>query len=227
MTRIFPFPLVLAVACAAPVAALDQGQATGAQTYGKVCAACHATGAAGAPKLIERTAWRPRINKGKATLYKHAISGIGAMPAKGGAVNLTDAEVKAAVDFMVATVTRTGAATTGAGLPSPEQLIEAPVSSLRIARTPEIKNPYAGDLAAVGRGNSLFTTMNCVGCHAPGGGGGMGPPLSDDVWIYGSKPADIYLTLSHGRPNGMPAFGGALSPKEIWSLVAYVKTLQQ
>ena len=85
----------------APVA----DNALGKSTYNNTCALCHASGAAGAPKPSDKADWGPRIAQGKDTLYKHAIEGFtgakGLMPAKGAAPNLTDAEVKAAVDFMV------------------------------------------------------------------------------------------------------------------------------
>ena len=72
--------------------------------YKKTCALCHASGVAGAPLPGNKDEWAPRIAQGKDTLYKHAIEGYtgskGMMPAKGGAANLTDDEVKAAVDYM-------------------------------------------------------------------------------------------------------------------------------
>lgn len=108
-------------------------------------------------------------------------------------------------------------------------LDNVPVSGLHISPMPGIntKNPYAGDPSAVMEGEKLFRAMNCNGCHAPGAGGGMGPALSDDVWIYGSTPGQIYLTIMHGRPNGMPAWGSTLPPQAIWALVTYIKTLQR
>lgn len=74
---------------------------SGKEVYQSVCSTCHATGVLGAPKIGDVSAWKPRIAKGKNTLYKHAIQGFKAMPPKGGATNLSDAEVKAAVDYMV------------------------------------------------------------------------------------------------------------------------------
>jgi cytochrome c oxidase cbb3-type subunit 3 len=53
----------------------------------------------------------------------------------------------------------------------------------------------------------------------------MGPPLMDDQWIYGSEPAQIFATIVEGRPNGMPAFAGKIPEKEVWELVAYVRSL--
>ena len=70
----------------------------------------------------------------------------------------------------------------------------------------------------------MFAYFNCSGCHA-NGGGGMGPPLMDDRWIYGSAPENIFATIVEGRPNGMPSFGGRIPTDRIWQIVAYVRSL--
>lgn len=90
----------------APGAAVTTASGGGGEdTYNKTCMACHGTGAAGAPKIGDKADWGPRVAQGKQTLYDHAIKGFtgqkGAMPPKGGAAQLSDDEVKAAVDFMV------------------------------------------------------------------------------------------------------------------------------
>lgn len=81
------------------------GAVDGKKVYESICQACHATGAAGAPKVGDKSAWGPRIGQGKDTLFKHANAGFtgkaGVMPAKGGNPALSDAEIKAAVDHMV------------------------------------------------------------------------------------------------------------------------------
>lgn len=78
--------------------------ATPEQNYKTGCAACHDAGVAGAPKLGDKAAWAPRIKLGKDALYKSAISGKPGtgMVAKGGAAQLSDADVKAIVDMMMA-----------------------------------------------------------------------------------------------------------------------------
>lgn len=86
------------VAAAEPAKA---GKVDGKKVYEGLCAACHATGAAGAPKTGDKAAWKPRVAQGADTLHQHAIKGIRAMPAKGGNPALSDAEVTAAVDHMV------------------------------------------------------------------------------------------------------------------------------
>ncbi|MDH3637273.1 MAG: c-type cytochrome, partial [Gammaproteobacteria bacterium] len=79
---------------------------SGEAVYTANCSACHAAGVAGAPKLGDAGAWSARIAQGNDVLYEHAVKGYqgsaGLMPAKGGNANLSDDEVKAAVDHMVA-----------------------------------------------------------------------------------------------------------------------------
>lgn len=93
-------------ACTTAVAAVtaSSGPQSGDQVYTTACAACHATGALNAPKLGDVAAWTARIAQGNETLYSHAIVGFNAMPAKGGNTSLSDDEVMAAVDHMVASV---------------------------------------------------------------------------------------------------------------------------
>lgn len=78
--------------------------ADGKGTYTKACAACHASGAAGAPKFGDKAAWAPRIKTGMPALYNVALKGKPgtAMAPKGGNASLSDDDVKAAVDYMVA-----------------------------------------------------------------------------------------------------------------------------
>jgi cytochrome c5 len=73
----------------------------GAATYASACQACHMAGAAGAP-IPGSDLWAERAAKGAETLYTHAINGFNAMPAKGGRMDLSDEEVMAAVDHMLA-----------------------------------------------------------------------------------------------------------------------------
>jgi cytochrome c5 len=82
-----------------------QAMADGKATYDSACFACHATGAAGAPKFGDKAAWAPRIAKGMDVLKQHATEGFkgdaGFMPAKGGRSDLAPADVDAAVEYMV------------------------------------------------------------------------------------------------------------------------------
>ena len=73
---------------------------SGEAIYASVCKACHETGVAGAPKTGDKAAWAPRLASGMAALLKSAANGKGAMPARGGAPDLSDDELKAAVAFL-------------------------------------------------------------------------------------------------------------------------------
>jgi cytochrome c5 len=88
------------------VAAAQPPSRNGQQVYQASCVVCHGAGIAGAPKLEDKGQWAKRIAKGVDALYASAVNGVqgsaGVMPAKGGNPALSNAEVKAAVDFMVA-----------------------------------------------------------------------------------------------------------------------------
>jgi len=73
-------------------------------------------------------------------------------------------------------------------------------------------------------GQKLYEYMNCVGCHAHGGGG-MAPPFLDNKWIYGSAPQNLYESILLGRPNGMPSYRGRMADVQIWEIVAYVRSM--
>jgi cytochrome c5 len=81
---------------------------TGPQVYNEACIACHGAGIGGAPALASAEAWAPRIEKGVATLQQHAIEGFtgsaGYMPPKGGRLDLSDQEIRDAVEYMVSQV---------------------------------------------------------------------------------------------------------------------------
>jgi len=82
------------------------GTTDGKTIFDHLCTTCHSTGATGAPRITDKSAWAPRIKEGIATLVKHAIDGYTGpdgnhMPAKGGNPALTDAQVEATVKWMV------------------------------------------------------------------------------------------------------------------------------
>lgn len=94
-------PVMEALISSANAAGADKGKSV----YDASCAACHNVGVAGAPKLGDKAAWKDRIAQGKDKLYEHSIKGFqgkaGFMPPKGGNMTLSDADVKAAVDYML------------------------------------------------------------------------------------------------------------------------------
>lgn len=74
------------------------------------------------------------------------------------------------------------------------ELVHVPVVALypgAVSVRPTVENPVAGDPEVVQRGMEYFNQMNCVGCHAPNGAGGMGPSLSNATFLYGAAPANI------------------------------------
>jgi cytochrome c oxidase cbb3-type subunit 3 len=83
---------------------------------------------------------------------------------------------------------------------------------------------YVDNAYHVSEGKRLYTWMNCQGCHF-NGGGGIGPPLMDDEWVYGSEMENIVLTIKEGRPNGMPSFRGKIPEDQIWQIAAYVRSM--
>jgi cytochrome c5 len=94
-------PGAVAAAPAKPATGAAGDGGKGKAVYDSACVTCHGTGVANAPKLGDKDAWAPRVKQGAGALYESALKGKGAMPPKGGQMQLPDADVKAAVDFMV------------------------------------------------------------------------------------------------------------------------------
>ena len=90
---------------------------------------------------------------------------------------------------------------------------------------PADKNPFAGNAAAIKEGERIFDS-HCVDCHLDGTGG-SGPNIIDDTWIYGGSDAEVFETVSMGRPGGMPAWLGDLKEEEIWKVIAYVRSIKK
>lgn len=93
-------PIVVATAAVEE----DTSVGTGEKIVTQVCAMCHASGLMGSPKLGNKDDWAPHIAKGVDTLHDHAINGFNMMPARGGHPDLSDDDVKAAVDYMLSLV---------------------------------------------------------------------------------------------------------------------------
>lgn len=118
------------------------------------------------------------------------------------------------------------------GLVAADKLLRVPVTGIYPGGDPRglepnMPNPLKNDPDAVARGAKDFDNFNCSGCHMARGGGGMGPALSDDVWLYRQSPANIYLDIAQGRGAGMPAWGAMLPDRTIWELVAYIQSIAE
>ena len=87
----------------------------------------------------------------------------------------------------------------------------------------EITNPLANDSTSAADGSKIFSTMNCDGCHGGGALGWVGPSLVDGRWRYGGTDGAPYQSIFYGRPRGMPAYGGVMSPGSIWKVVTYIR----
>ena len=99
LARIAPVGVVQIAAPSGP-----KGNLTGEQVFGQVCKTCHEAGIAGAHKLGDKAAWAKVIAQGEKLTVQHALSGIRAMPPRGGNANLSDAQIRAAVEHMMASV---------------------------------------------------------------------------------------------------------------------------
>lgn len=87
----------------------------------------------------------------------------------------------------------------------------------------ELKNPLPIDSANSTDGSKVFSAMNCDGCHGGGALGWVGPSLVDGRWRYGGTDGAVFQSIFYGRPRGMPAYGGIMSPGAIWKVVAYIR----
>jgi cytochrome c5 len=192
----------------------------GAEVYKAVCAACHATGAAGSPKLGDAGAWSTRIGQGYDTLVSHAVAGIRAMPAKGGNPDLDDVEVARAVVYM--------ANQSGAKFKEPEvkAAAAAPAGQAAEAAAPAAAGSAAAPAASADAGKKLYDTV-CMACHTAGVAGA--PKFGDKAaWaprMQQGKPTLYEHAIKgyQGKAGMMPPKGGsAASDDEVKAAVDYM-----
>lgn len=111
-----------------------------------------------------------------------------------------------------------------------EQRLDAvrvgPLPGLAEQNPDAFRNPFADDPDALRHGRRFFEQYNCAGCHGDHGGGGMGPSLRDERWLYGSSDAQVAKSIVDGRAHGMPAWGEMLTEAQVWQLAAYIKSLR-
>ncbi|MGJ9418482.1 c-type cytochrome [Massilia sp. CMS3.1] len=204
----------------------------GNAVYTAVCAACHTSGAAGAPKTGVAGDWTARLAQGYDTLVKHAIEGIRAMPAKGGNPDLDNVEVERAVVYMA---NQSGATFKEPAVPAPAA---APVAGTEAAAAPAAANaataaPVAGTpasaapaapapaaeaapaVASADTGKALYNSA-CIACHGAGIAGA--PKLADKAnWaprIQQGNPVLYEHAIKgfQGKAGVMPPKGGASAP---------------
>jgi cytochrome c oxidase cbb3-type subunit 3 len=88
------------------------------------------------------------------------------------------------------------------------------------------RGPYYANADAEREGRTLFVRFNCSGCHGGRAGGGMGPSLRDQDWIYGNNDVQIFDSIASGRANGMPAWGTRITADQTWKIVSYIDALR-
>ncbi|XZG71184.1 c-type cytochrome [Chitinibacteraceae bacterium HSL-7] len=176
------------------VDATAPGARTGKQVYEAICISCHGAGLAGAPKFGDAGAWSSRIAQGFDTLVKHAIGGFNAMPAKGGAADLTDEEVTRAVAFM--------GNSAGGSFEEPKV-----VAAAGAAIDPAVK------------GKEIYDGV-CMACHASGLAGA--PKFGDKAaWSARLKEGDAAaIAIGIKGLNAMPPKGGYSGSDEEFAAAA-------
>jgi cytochrome c5 len=221
---------------------------TGEQVYQAVCSACHASGAAGAPKFGNAGDWAPRIAQGYDTLWHTALSGKGAMPARGGTSpdDYSDYEIGLAVAYMAnhgganfqdppkpapgAANAASGAAAaapaSGAAGAADANAAQASAAAAAIAAIPQTGSAPAGGAAqsadASQAGKALYTQV-CQACHAAGV---LGAPKFGNKADWAPRLKDpmdtIYNYALHGKGQ-MPAKGGSTaSDADVKAAVDYM-----
>ena len=198
---------------------------TGEQVYKMTCAACHGTGAAGAPKVGDAAAWGPRIAAGYDKVLEHALHGLNAMPAKGGNPDLDDVEVARAVVYM--------ANQSGAKFKEPEAPATKPAEAAAATEAPAAAAPAApaaapaaesaaAPAASADAGKKLYDSV-CMACHAAGV---AGAPKFGDKAAWAERIKQGVATLDEHAIKGlnaMPPKGGSqASDDDVKAAVAYM-----
>ena len=191
----------------------------GTEVYKAVCAACHDSGAAGAPKLGDVAGWAPRIGQGYETLVKHAVQGIRAMPAKGGNPDLDEVEVARAVVVMA---NQSGAKfkepevkaapAQAADAAAPAAVAPAAIAAATGAPAPTAA-PVAAEPAAAAAsadvGKKIYDSA-CVACH---GAGIAGAPKFGDKAAWADRIKQGQNVLYEHAIKGFQGKNGMMPPK--------------
>ncbi len=184
----------------------------GSAVYAAVCAACHDSGAAGAPKTGDTGGWAQRLSQGYDTLVKHAIEGIRAMPAKGGNPDLDNVEVARAVVFMT---NKSGASFKEPAAPAPATAVAAETAAAPSAAAaapapaPAPAAAPATTTAVANAGQNVYNAA-CVACH---GAGIAGAPKLGDKAAWGQRIAQGTATLYEHAIKGFQGKAGVMPPK--------------
>ncbi|APX94745.1 cytochrome c5 family protein [Halomonas sp. 1513] len=208
--------------------AADNGNGLdGGAIYGRVCAACHDSGAAGAPMMDDADAWADRLDQGIETLYENAINGIGAMPARGGDSSLSDEEVMASTNYLIESVYDGDLPEIG-GDDEAEMAEESNgEEEADVAANGEEEAAVEEEVAATEEengldGEALYASGGCAACHDSGA---AGAPIVGDDWgeRMDQDISELYANAINGI-GAMPPKGGnrSLSDEEVEAIVDYM-----
>lgn len=205
------------------------GSRNGKAVYENVCTSCHAAGLAGAPKFGDTATWAPRLSKGYSTLVASAIKGLNAMPAKGGAADLTDDEVARAVAFIgnaaggkfteppVKVASAAAAAT-----PAAPASDAAPAASAAAAPVTVAAAEPAAAKPAAGKGKEIYDSV-CMACHTAGL---VGAPKFGDKAGWAPRISrglnDLVASATKGKGAMPPKGGFSGTDAEFRSAVEYM-----
>jgi cytochrome c5 len=218
---------------------------TGEEVYKAVCSACHAAGTAGAPKFTNTADWAPRIAQGFDTLWHTALTGKGAMPARGGTSpdDFSDYEIGRAVAYMAnnaganfadppvpaagasGAAAASGAAPAAAAGASDAGAAQAAAAMAAMASIPQAAAPAAGatqSADASQAGKALYMQV-CQACHAAGVLNA--PKLGDkEAWAPRLKDSmdTVYNYALHGKGAMPPKGGSTASDADVKAAVDYM-----
>ncbi len=202
--------------------------ASGEQVYNAQCAACHATGAVGAPKFGDAGAWGPRLGQGYDALLASALKGKGNMNAQGGG-QFSDHEIGLAVVHMANAAggkLTAPAAPAGAAAPAAAEAAPAAAAAPAPAAAPAAAAPAAAPVAAAapaaGAGEALYKQA-CQACHAAGVAGA--PKFGDKAaWAprLGAGVDGLTASVIKGKGAMPPKGGSAASDADIKAAVTYM-----
>ena len=200
---------------------------SGEEVYKAQCAACHATGAAGAPKFEDAAAWAPRLKTGLEALVHSSIAGKGAMAPQGGG-DFDDTEIARGVVFMANAagakfpIPERPAANASAAAPTPAPAVPAAAAPVAAAPAAEPTPAAAPAASAVADGKGLYDKA-CFVCHAAGVAGA--PKFGDKAaWApYVAQGLDNMVKIAISGKGAMPPKGGSTaSDDEIRAAVQYM-----
>lgn len=200
------------------------GERTGEQIFNKICIQCHAADSIvpDSPKVTHNAEWAPRIAQGLDTLFNHALNGFNAMPAKGGAADLTDDELKRAIVFM------TNQSGGNFEAPAVGAASDAAASDASGAASDTAAAPVAA--AGGADGQKVFEGL-CMACHAADSAIPFSPKITHkDDWTarikQGKETLFKHAIEGYTGPDGgvMPPKGGntALTDDEVKAAVTYM-----